>query len=151
MSTVQIFKLEAEVDGQSAVYQYQVKQSGKTLGVFEVADYPNAESCEAAVKAAAAKLEASPWVSPFTTHHDVIMAYYGTAARLRALVLSLWNGSAHPFDLSCLGGFDDSHFAIALDLIQSYRRLGENDEAFMALASEILADREAVAAAGGDE
>ncbi len=151
MSTVQIFQLDAEVDGQREAYQYRVKQNGKTLEVFEVADYADVESCQEAAKAAAARLEASPWVSPFTTHHDTIMGYYGTAARLRSLVMSLWNGAAFPFELSCLGSFDSRHYAIALDLIQSYRRLGENDEAFMALADEIRAAREAAAAAKDDD
>ena len=31
----------------------------------------------------------SPWVSPFEKHRDIILDDYGTAAKLRRIVLSL--------------------------------------------------------------
>lgn len=74
--------------------------------------------------------------SPFQTHRDKVLGFYSTASWLRALVLALWRGSAHKVGLSQLAQVDDAHAAAALDMMASYRRYGERDPAFMALAEE---------------
>lgn len=75
--------------------------------------------------------------SPFLRYRAEIMAYTGDAERLRRLVLHL---HCHSNDVNLgqlLWHADDHHRAIAVDLIESYSRNGENDGAFMALAREI--------------
>lgn len=74
--------------------------------------------------------------SPFITHRDKVLGYYSTAGWLRALVLAMWNGSAHKVGLSQLASLDDAHATATLEMIASYRRHGENDPAFMSLADE---------------
>lgn len=75
--------------------------------------------------------------SPFLRHREVILSHYGTAGKLRALVLHLWN-DGNPMRLgSLLLNADRRHQGIALDLIASYARHGENDPHFMHLANEI--------------
>ena len=85
----------------------------------------------------AEQLKATPWVSPFVKHRAIILADYGTAAKLRRIVLSLYNGHAYPVDLSDISGMDKRHFGIVLELMTSYHTLGENDKAFLKLAEEI--------------
>lgn len=137
MNIVKVTRFDAECEGIVAPFQYSVQQGGLQIGWFQVDDYPSAEDARAAALALAKQLETNPWVSPFKTHRDVVLADYGTAGKLRSLVMGLWNGHGYPFDLSSVSGFDKRHFAIAIELIQSYHRLGENDKAFMALAEEI--------------
>lgn len=75
--------------------------------------------------------------SPFKRHRDVIHGCYSTAHRLRTCVLSLWNGHAYPFELHWIGGMDHQHYAIFQEMLESYRRHGEGDPEFMALANEV--------------
>lgn len=91
--------------------------------------------------------------SPFITHRDKILGHYSTAAWLRRLVLSMWNGKAYPVGLSQLTNLDDSHAKAVLEMLSSYRLQGENDPAFMTLAEECRArlEEEAAAAKRADE
>lgn len=121
---------------------YIVSLGDKTMGQFRVREYKSAEAAEKAAKDLAHKLEADPWVSPFWKHRQILLADYGTAQRLASLCLNLWNGNTHKVDLgSLLGNADSEHRAIAFELMESYARLGENDEDFMALCNEIRASR----------
>lgn len=106
-------------------------------GYFAADAYAEPVLAHRAAQALADKLNASPWVSPFATHRKTIMADYGTAAKLRRIVLSLYNGHAFPVDLSDVAGMDKHHFQIVLDLLTSYHQLGENDKTHMRLAEEI--------------
>lgn len=81
--------------------------------------------------------------SPFITHRDEVMGHYGTAAWLRQLVLAKWNGTDYQIGLSNLAGFDDDRAPAAFDMLLSYRRRGESDPAFMSLARDCLARRNA--------
>jgi len=38
--------------------------------------------------------------SPFFTHRDKVLGYYGAASCLRQFVLAMWNGKGYPVDLS---------------------------------------------------
>ncbi|GEM_PF-6137633 len=121
---------------------YVVEQDGKTLGRFQVEEYESAEAAKAAALTLAQELEANPWVSPFWKHRGILLADYGTAQKLASLCLNLWNGNDYKVDLgSLLAGSDAKHRAIAFELMESYAKLGENDEDFMALCDEIRAMR----------
>jgi len=85
--------------------------------------------------------------SPFNRHRDVIFGHYSTARRLRMCVMSLWNGDDYPFKLHWIGGMDQKHYAIFQEMLESYRRHGESDPEFMALANEVRARLKAEAAA----
>ncbi len=85
--------------------------------------------------------------SPFKRHRDVILGYYSTAHRLRMCVMSLWNGDDYPFKLHWIGGMDQRHYAIFQEMLESYRRHGEGDPEFMALANEVRERLKAEAAA----
>ena len=124
-------------DGTHSPFCYSVHQHGKQLGFFAVDDYDTPEQAKAAARTLADKLEANPWVSPFVTHAQIIMADYGTAAKLRRFVLSLYNGHAFPCDLSDIAGMDNHHFKIVQEIMQSYHTLGENDKAMIKLAEQI--------------
>ena len=69
--------------------------------------------------------------SPFLTHRHILLNGYGAAITLRGIVLSLWNGRNWPADLSRVGGLDEQHFTIAVELLTWYRLHGENDPDFM--------------------
>lgn len=75
--------------------------------------------------------------SPFLRHREVILSHYSTAEKLQALVLHLRN-DGNPMRLGSLFlNADRRHQGIAMDLIASYARQGENDPHFMNLANEI--------------
>ncbi len=74
--------------------------------------------------------------SPFVVHRAKIIGDYGTAEWLRSVVLAMWNGSAHKVGLSKLVSLDDEHFRAFMEMLESYRRHGENDPAFLAIADE---------------
>lgn len=80
--------------------------------------------------------------SPFSRHRDLVLGYYGTASWLRAVVLALWSGSTNPVSLSRIGGVDERHFNAFLEMLRHYWQFGENDDAFMSLAQEVLARHE---------
>ncbi len=65
------------------------------------------------------------------THRHILLNGYGAAITLRGIVLSLWNGRNWPADLSRVGGLDEQHFSIAVELLTWYRLHGENDPDFM--------------------
>ncbi|MDO8933355.1 MAG: hypothetical protein Q7U97_13255 [Rhodocyclaceae bacterium] len=75
--------------------------------------------------------------SPFLRHRDVILGHYSTATRLQSLVLHLWNDGNEVRLANLFGNADEKHTRIALELIASYTRHGENDAHFMRLANEI--------------
>ena len=79
-----------------------------------------------------------PKLSPFIRHRDVILGRYSTATWLQRVVMSLWNGGIYPVRLDRVGGCDRHHQLVALELIEHYASHGENDDAFMSLAKEIL-------------
>jgi len=83
--------------------------------------------------------------NPFQTHEAVLRdGTYGASESLQDLVLNLWNGQAWPVDMGRLTrNLDAAHWAIALDLLESYRGNGEGDAAFMAIAAELAAQRHA--------
>jgi len=91
--------------------------------------------------------------SPFLTYRKILLLEkYSAAVKLRRVVLSLFNGQGRPFPLSDISGFDDEHFSIFIELLNSYKRYGERDKVFMQLASEIIDDerkREAEQASKG--
>lgn len=75
--------------------------------------------------------------SPFLRHREEILGHYGTAQKLQALVLHLWN-DGNPLRLgSLILNADRRHLQITLELIASYASQGENDPHFMHLADEI--------------
>lgn len=78
----------------------------------------------------------NPGESVFSTHRDKVLGHYSTASWLRQLVLAMWRGSDYPVGLSTLYSIDAEHFAAAIAMMQSYRKHGEDDESFMALAIE---------------
>lgn len=76
--------------------------------------------------------------SPFRTYRKQIMGLYSTGQRLASLVLHLYNSRWEPDLPSLLANADEEHVRIALELMASYARNGENDPEFMALARQIL-------------
>ncbi len=126
-----------KADGSAEIITIHVSQNGLQHGFFEVRDYPSTVAAEEAAKAFAESLIDNPWVSPFVTHTSAIMGEYGTAAKLRRFVLSLYNGRAFPCDLSDVRGMDRKHFEIFNELVSSYHKLGENDREFIMLADRI--------------
>lgn len=114
-----------------------VKKNGIQHGHFKIADCDSAHLALTAATTPSDSLEQHPWVSPFGIYRPVILDHYGTAAKLRRVVMGLWNGAAYPFNLSDISGIDDKHYAILLELLDSYRKFGEKDQVFMSLAQEI--------------
>ena len=123
--------------GELEPYIFTVHQHGLQHGHFTVNDFDTPEEAKAAAMGLVEQLKATPWVSPFMKHRDIILADYGTASKLRRIVLSLYNGHAYPVDLSDISGMDKRHFGIVLELMTSYHTLGENDKALLELAEEI--------------
>lgn len=81
--------------------------------------------------------------SPFAAHRDLILGRYSAAITLQGIVLGCWSGSTYPANLSGLAYLDETHRAAALAMLGHYARNGENDQAFMAVADEIIARRDA--------
>lgn len=76
--------------------------------------------------------------SPFRTYRAQIMGFYSTGQRLASLVLHLYNCRWDTDLPSLLANADEEHVRIALELLDSYARHGENDPEFMSLARQIL-------------
>lgn len=76
--------------------------------------------------------------SPFLMHRSMVLGHYSTASWLRTLVMAMWNGTDHKAGLSQLATVDDRHFAACSEMIAHYRKHGESDPAFMALAQDIV-------------
>ena len=88
---VEIIRLDAAGDdGVSEPFQFVVLQDKLRMGWFMVSDYPDADAARSAAGSLAEQLEAEPWVSPFTTHRDSILAAGIGGARMRDLVMDLW-------------------------------------------------------------
>lgn len=115
-------------------------QSGVMLDDTDEAKATSTETAdrlEQALEPVALACAASTQISPFIRYRSEIMGCYGTAEKLRELVLHLWN-SDNPMNLGRLiGNADKRHTGIVLEMICSYTRLGENDPHFMALAGDI--------------
>src|ERR1035441_1766090 len=124
-------------DGTKEPYAYSVHQHGRQHGFFDVNEYDMPELAKDAAQALAARLEVTPWVSPYVAHRKIILADYSTAAKLRRYVMSLYNGHAFPCDLSDIAGMDGKHFEIFCDLVKGYHTLGENDGELIKLAEYI--------------
>lgn len=75
--------------------------------------------------------------SPFIRHRGKVLGHYSTASWLRRVVLAMWNGSACPVTLSPLTNLDTEHFTAFVEMVTHYRKVGENDPAFMQLADEV--------------
>lgn len=56
--------------------------------------------------------------SPFVTHRNKVLGYYGTAFYLRRLVLAMWNGTGYPTGLSFLTGLDSDHAEAAFEMMR---------------------------------
>lgn len=81
-------------------------------------------------------------LSPFVRYRQEILGQYGTAHRLQALVLHLWNNDDWPVKLADLMACaDERHERIAIELIASYGHNGENDPHFMALGKQLAKAR----------
>ena len=76
-------------------------------------------------------------VSPFTTHKNVILGHYSTAAFLRMVVMSMWNGTDYKVGLSQVASLDEPHYKVFQDILRQYREKGEMDPAFIELAQAI--------------
>lgn len=92
--------------GELEPFGYYVSHNGLQHGYFQIDDYDTPAGAEAAANALAEQLRTTPWVSPFEKHRAIILAGYGTAAKLRRFVLSMYNGHAFPVDLSDISGMD---------------------------------------------
>lgn len=75
--------------------------------------------------------------SPFTTHRSKVLGHYSTARWLRNVVLSMWNGADHQVRLDKLSSVDAEHFAAVVEMMEHFRRNGENDPAFQQLVKEV--------------
>ena len=80
--------------------------------------------------------------SPFRVYRDKIVAYHGTALRLQAVGLNLYNSGVwarrkgvHLDNL--IANADAEHVEILIDLLRSYAKRGENDADFLALGREL--------------
>lgn len=76
--------------------------------------------------------------SPFAKYRDMVLGHYSTANWLRAFVMALWGGTEYKVGLSQLGTIDNPTFEAVMEMVASYREMGENDPTFMALAMEII-------------
>lgn len=74
--------------------------------------------------------------SVFKKYRPMVLGYYGTAAWLRQLILSMWNGAAYQVELSRIACIDSDHAQAVFDMLLSYREHGRNDREFMILAQE---------------
>lgn len=67
--------------------------------------------------------------SPFLKYRDILLhESYSAAGALQDFALSCYNGSLGQFRGDSIGNFDQAHFGIFLELVNHYRRHGENDE-----------------------
>lgn len=77
--------------------------------------------------------------SPFMTHRAKVLGHYSTAYWLRDVVMALHSGGTHPVGLSRLTTTDEAHFTAFKQMVDHYRRVGENDPALHTLVSDIEA------------
>lgn len=76
--------------------------------------------------------------SPFSKYKDMVLSSYSTAEWLRQFVLSMYCGSDYQVGLSQIGALDDRHYGVFMEMIEHYRKHGENDSAFMELGRAIF-------------
>lgn len=141
---IEIRQINIEIDGASVPHELVVRDTERRLilGRFSVEDYPDLAAARVAAEECREKCQSEPWVSPFSMHREILVnEHYGAARTLSDLTLSLWNGGAYPFALHRIRGLDASHFPIAIELLSSYHRHGENDREFMAICDQIRATR----------
>ncbi|KLT72076.1 hypothetical protein PL75_10040 [Neisseria arctica] len=64
----------------------------------------------------------------YTKNEQLILANHGAAEVLRRLVLSLYNGYAHPMPTSCISLLDRDHYSIFNEILSEYHQHGETLE-----------------------
>jgi hypothetical protein len=92
---------------------------------------------DALLQSAALVVEQISDASPFLRYRREILADCNSGAGLRALLLNLYQGRQGINLSAFFMGADEHHTRIALDMLASYTKLGENDQHFMALGYEI--------------
>lgn len=96
--------------------------------------------------AATARARIAAGESPFAVHRSKIVGDHGTALRLQALVLNLYNShdwrQKAPVALdNLLANADAEHFEAAVDLLRGYFARRENDREFLALGRQLAQAR----------
>lgn len=85
--------------------------------------------------------------SPFLKYRDILVHQsYSAAGALQDFTLSCYNGSLGQFRGDSIGNFDTEHFGIFLELVNHYRRHGENDQHFLEVGAAIWESRRSGAA-----
>lgn len=135
--SVRIDQMVMVPSGEPVKYMVVDVERHLTLDILDVDQYESADAALHVAKQCAERYKASAWVSPFLKNKRILRDGYGTARKLARLTLSLYNGSAYPFDCSGFRGFDREHLEIAIELIRSYNRHGERDSDFMSVATEL--------------
>jgi len=80
--------------------------------------------------------------SPFLKHRDILVHQsYSAANALQDFALSCYNGSLGQFRGDSIGNFDPKHFEIFLELVNYYRRHGENDKHLLEVGAAIWDNR----------
>ena len=80
--------------------------------------------------------------SPFLKYRDILVHQsYSAAGALQDFTLSCYNGSLGQFRGDSIGNFDTEHFGIFLELVNHYRRHGENDQHFLEVGAAIWESR----------
>jgi hypothetical protein len=81
-------------------------------------------------------------LSPFEKHREILLEQsYSTAESLQQFVLSMYNSDNVQFRADKLTNYDTQHFAIFVELANSFHLHGENDPAFMQICREMWAQR----------
>lgn len=80
--------------------------------------------------------------SPFLKYRDILTNQsYSAAGALQDFALSCYNGSLGQFRGDSIGNFDTQHFEIFLELVNYYRRHGENDQHLLEVGAAIWKNR----------
>lgn len=80
--------------------------------------------------------------SPFEKHRAILLDEdYSAANSLQQFVLSMYNSASTKFEADRLGNYDGHHFAIFVELANSFHLNGENDPAFMQVCRDMWALR----------
>ena len=83
-----------------------------------------------------------PSDSPFLKYRDILLHQsYSAAGALQDFALSCYNGSLGQFRGDSIGNFDSKHFGIFLELVNYYRKHGENDQYLLAVGAAIWESR----------
>ncbi|MBS1191012.1 MAG: hypothetical protein H6R10_2804 [Rhodocyclaceae bacterium] len=82
------------------------------------------------------------WVSPWIVHADKLQAPGQNARRLQNLTIGLYR-QFQPFDAGrCLTGLDEEYRVIAIEMLESFSKLGRHDRAFMDAAETLIKGEE---------